>query len=80
MTRALDYTVIAAQDFACPQLQELHDTLRVMDGCWRAARAAGVDHQLLRQLVRNYRDASHSYQTARFGKVRTRVSVAALLR
>lgn len=77
---AIDYTTIPEQRFDCEELQELHDTLRIMDGCWRAAKSAGIEHDLLRTLVYNFKDASHAYQRARWGVVRVPVRVAALLR
>jgi len=78
---ALDYTTVpTAPAGLTPAQAEAHDAMRTFDGAWRAARSSGCDDEVVRSLCAAYRDAFYSYQRLRWGKVRARVSVAALLR
>ncbi len=61
-------------------VDDAHLELRQMDGAFRAAKAAGQPDDVLRLLAGLYVEASRAYQLARYGRVRVRVSVGALLR
>ena len=76
----LEYSPVGAQDFGDARLNELHLDVRRTDGTWRAAREQGVEHAQLRELVQAYADAAHAFQKARWGKVRTKLSVSVILR
>ena len=80
MANILEYTGIAERQFDDAHLSALHQAVRITDGTWRAARAQKADPDLLRDLVQNYVDASHTFQKARYGKIKVRLSASVLLR
>ena len=80
MANPIDFTVIAEQDFGEPVLNALHLDVRIADGTWRAAKRSGAQGDLLRDLVQDYVNASYAFQKARYGKIKVRMSVSALLR
>lgn len=61
-------------------VRALHEEVRLSDERWRGALVHGLDHDLVRDLVRDYIDATSAYQRARYGKVKVRLTVAAILR
>ena len=77
---ALRFTPIAARRVGDPRLDSLHADLRRADEAWRGARAHGLDEDLVRDLARDYLDLRERYQIARWGQIRSRVSLSDLLR
>lgn len=76
----LPYTVIPEQAFDRPELNELHASVRVADDAWREARARRLPDPEVRKLAGAFADVSHRFQRARYGSVRLKISVSALLR
>lgn len=58
----------------------LHAEVRRADDAWRRARAERSPADVVRRLAADYIKASEGYQRARFGSVRQRISLSALLR
>lgn len=77
---ALAHSAIAPLETGDPQVDAAHLEMRQMDGALRAARAQRQPDDTLRMLAELYVDAAHEYQRARWGKVRARLTVAAVLR
>lgn len=75
---ALPAGAVLASDEAT--VRGLHEEVRRSDERWRGALLYGLDHDLVRDLVREYIDATYAYQRARYGKISMRLSVAAILR
>lgn len=81
MSKALDYTTVPAPPAELPaKMAALHATMREADGIWRAARAMRADDGLVRDLCCDFIEAAHSYQRARWGRVRCPLTVPGLLR
>lgn len=76
----LRFTPIAARSFGDPRLDDLHSRLRRADEAWRGARAIGLDYDTVRSLAGEYVAAHYDYQRARWGRVRSRIRLADLLR
>ncbi len=74
------HSPIAPQATGDAAVDAAHLEMRQMDGAWRVARAAGQPGDVVRMLAELYVDAAHEYQRLRWGRVRCRVRVAALLR
>lgn len=77
---AADYSRVPVREYADARLQQLHDAMRLADGCWRAAHLHDADHDLVRALCADFVDAHHAFQRARFKRVRVRLTVIGLLR
>lgn len=76
----LRFTPIAPRSFGEPVLDGLHADLRRADEAWRGARAFGLDYDTVRSLAGEYVAAHYRYQRARWGRVRSRIRLADLLR
>lgn len=74
------FSSIGALDTTDETLRTLHEEVRRSDEAWRGAQAYGLDHDLVRDLVRDFIEATYAYQRVRYGSVRARLSVAAILR
>ena len=76
----LRFTPIAPRSFGDATLDRLHDQLRRSDEAWRGARAVGLDYDTVRSLASEYVVDHYAYQRARWGRVRSRIRLADLLR
>lgn len=76
----LPYTAIEARETGNATTDALHAEVRRTDNAWRMARAERHDETTVRALATGYAKASEAYQRARFGSVRQRISVSALMR
>ena len=79
-TDPLPYTSIAPLACGNEEHDALHLAMRTADNAWRAARATRAPDDDVRRLARAYIAASEAFQRARFGSVRVRASLGALLR
>lgn len=77
---ALRWCKIPERTYPEPQLQQLHDAMRLADGVWRAAHAHGAPRGLVRDLCAHFCQASHAFQLARYGRVRAPVNPTGLMR
>ncbi len=77
---ALPYTPIAARRTGDPRLDAAHERVRETDNAWRRARVEREAIDDVRRLASAYAKASEDYQRIKFGRVKQRVSVVALLR
>lgn len=80
MSDSLPRTIIAAKDFGDEKLNALHARVRETDNAWRTAWAEHRTDAEVRAIAQLYVDAAHTFQKAKYGKVKVNITVARLLR
>ena len=78
------FTAIAPRDIAYfggdAELLRLHEDMRKADEAWLGAQAFQLGYDTVRELCMAYIDAAYSFQIARWGSVRCRMSPSSLMR